>query len=255
MSLESLLTCQQPVILHARSPVRTRYSHWILYLGCEQGKVRIYDPPRESGTLTTTELLSIWDGVAIVVSRKGQGSDGLDSSLMPAAMSTSALLLVVAAFAILDGLSKRTAAWKAILLSTLLLAGIAHVFQQTGFVHGRDAIRNVQSAFFSVPIPKLGLSDLKELLDAKKCVLVDARPSDAFETFHLPEAVNLPIHSGFLRIRQAASELETAAPVVVYCQSETCPWADAVAKQLVSQGREEVYVYSGGVDEWRSRVQ
>ena len=71
LTAASLQASSHPIILHVRRPGHNApYAHWVLFLGVEQGKARIVDPPTAVQLIPFADLLSLWDGVGLVVSRE-----------------------------------------------------------------------------------------------------------------------------------------------------------------------------------------
>ena len=93
MTVDQLKAIESPVILHVRAPCAgKKYSHWMLFTGVnEEQLMRVYDPPRDTGYLTEAELLSMWDGTAIIVGES-------NNTRLPGLISSPAIaaLLIVA---------------------------------------------------------------------------------------------------------------------------------------------------------------
>jgi rhodanese-related sulfurtransferase len=91
---------------------------------------------------------------------------------------------------------------------------------------------------------------LKQILDAgRPLVLLEALPEKYYRSGHLPGAVALAPDQVD---RQAATLIpDRAAPVVVYCASETCNNSHQAAARLSQLGYQDVTVYPGGKAEWQ----
>ena len=60
-----------PVVLHVADERRIGvYNHWVLYLGTEDGLVRVVDAPHELELMPFAELLARWDSIGLFVSDK-----------------------------------------------------------------------------------------------------------------------------------------------------------------------------------------
>ncbi|HVC96810.1 MAG TPA: rhodanese-like domain-containing protein [Pirellulales bacterium] len=250
-TVDHLRLVDRPVILHVRSPGQTMADHWLLFLGWEKnGKIRIYDPPREAGDADIGELLSLWDGVAIVVSAS---EPGVLDALFSIPCSLTSLTFVIGAVLALRIASKRVAGSRLVLGLTVVMGLAAQLVLPSSFWRSPSAVANVQAAFFETRVPHINLDRLNRLVDSSNCYLVDARFPNAYDRDHLPNAVNVPVDAGYLRLRHAIAAMGRPDNVVVYCQSESCGWADVVAGQLSARGVRNVRVYEGGVNEWRGK--
>ena len=95
--------------------------------------------------------------------------------------------------------------------------------------------------------------DLKAWLDeGRSFSLVEVLQPEAFQHFHLPQAINVPYRSaGFPEALRMAVP-DSRAPVVVYGQGESCELAAEAARLLDGFGYQQVYVYAGGKTDWRT---
>jgi rhodanese-related sulfurtransferase len=249
--LFQLQRIQQPVILHVRTPLQgAEYRHWILFRGFEGNKAKVYDPPSENGLLTIAELLSIWDGSGIIVYHSQSGTPlGLHFPLVAVAMVGFAALVLFA-------IPPSWPPFRKLLVNSFILATLGHALSPRGFLTNQQALQFV-FAVHSSPEPSevIDYHQLKSLMDRGACTLVDARTPQAYELFHLPGARNIPIDANYLRMRRELKELPGEKKIVVYCQSESCPWADHVASHIAKTSRKEVFVYRGGVNEWKRENQ
>lgn len=108
----------------------------------------------------------------------------------------------------------------------------------------------VAAAAHSSPLPT-GLAQVKELYFGKKALFVDARDEAAFREGHIPGSVSLPAGEAGAGTKAfiAAHPLNTT--LVVYCNGYGCPDSRETADKLVSAGFGTVFVYEGGLPEWK----
>ena len=80
-------------------------------------------------------------------------------------------------------------------------------------------------------------------------ILLEVLPETYYQQGHLPRARLLPPD----RVRELARDLAPtkAAPVVVYCASQTCKNSHDAAKVLGDAGYTNVRVYVGGKADWQ----
>ncbi|MBC7077580.1 MAG: hypothetical protein H5T92_04650, partial [Synergistales bacterium] len=63
LGADALREAPFPALLHVRGRMRGReYDHWVAYLGEQEGKARIVDPPSPCELVSFADLLARWDG-------------------------------------------------------------------------------------------------------------------------------------------------------------------------------------------------
>mgnify|MGYP002623476816 CR=1 FL=1 len=255
MAIDRLIRMNRPVILHVRSPgAGARYHHWILFLGGDASGIRVYDPPRDVGEYTVDELLAIWDGTAIVTERSDVTAGNTRLSSKPFApwvsvTSVTVMLAMIFTFAAING--RRKLSFTLPLAVGACASLLAHTLLPWGFFHGDSGLQIVRSDFYVTTLPVIDYDTLITFIDDDDSAVIDTRPEGAFARDHLPRASNIPIGSGRLRLMHAARDLSDCDRVVVYCQSESCGWAESIGSQLKALGLENVVLYPGGMNEWR----
>ena len=91
----------------------------------------------------------------------------------------------------------------------------------------------------------------KELLAQAKrgeVLVLDVRPSDEYETSHLPYARSVPL----AELKSRLEEIPIDKPVVAYCRGPFCLMAKEAVEWLNRSGRRAARLESG-VAEWRAR--
>ncbi|MBY0231852.1 MAG: hypothetical protein K2W96_21430 [Gemmataceae bacterium] len=249
LNAAALRGATQPVILHVRRPgYRTAYAHWVLFLGVEGGMARIVDPPHPVEELSFAELLSLWDGVGIVVGK--ESADTLSPRAGAWTAQATWLLVAFGGLALLRFLPRR---WIVSLLAlpvlALAFAAIQHSLPD-GMIRSRHALGQVVGKHFEPDLPKVSITEAKSLHRKSRTVFLDARSPEAFKRGHIPGAVNLPIFAGLAERRRILETIKPGQRVVVYCQSEHCRWGESVAADLAARGGAEVVLYPGGWNEW-----
>ncbi|MBU5635733.1 rhodanese-like domain-containing protein [Geomonas sp. Red69] len=102
----------------------------------------------------------------------------------------------------------------------------------------------------ALPMP-IGLAQVKELHDSGQAVLVDARSGASFAKEHISGARSLPLEEA---TRQRTPQLEGVAKdavVIAYCNGFSCHDSMDLGKLLIKAGYGSVYVFEGGLPEWR----
>ena len=75
-------------------------------------------------------------------------------------------------------------------------------------------------------------------------VLVDVRTTEEYDSGHLPNAINIPLH----QLQSRVSEVPTGKPVVVVCASGNR--SQTGSSILANSGYTEVYNLKGGTMRW-----
>ena len=79
-------------------------------------------------------------------------------------------------------------------------------------------------------------------------LVVDTRTPAQFQGARIPGAINIPISASHWRNERLLTTIPRDAHIVVYCNSESCPWAAALAKSSLLQEFPKVSILSGGIE-------
>jgi rhodanese-related sulfurtransferase len=152
--------------------------------------------------------------------------------------------------------SQEIAVATVVLFATTLLASASYLAQE-GL--SNDAQKKDDRPEFEVSASpeagpaKITLDQLRQHVDEKSAVIVDARKPEQYQTGHIPGAINLPATQPERPLPAQLQERAKFQPVIVYCQSETCPYAERVAERLQQEGVTPVQVFEGGWQKWQRR--
>lgn len=91
--------------------------------------------------------------------------------------------------------------------------------------------------------------ELERLVKSEGVTLLDVRPSEEYETGHMPGAVNIPLEDLHIRL----DELPRDRPVVAYCRGPCCLMASKAVELLAARGYDTVR-YADGMIEWAQTV-
>lgn len=250
MALADLRAAQSPVILHTSVVVqKVGYHHWLCFLGVDDDMVRVYDPPRGIYRVSCAELLCCWDGIGIQVSRAsgGEGAMAVDHELLGA-------FLLVLTFGGVAAQIRRLARLRgvAVCLVGALSAILWHGMFSHGFIRNPDALADVATAFDAGEVGFATAAELRSAVARRGVTIVDARRPIDFRRSHVPGAINLPITVTCGELRETLAGIPRENRVIVYCQSDQCTWADAIARQFPARGYKNVAILRGGVNGWRT---
>lgn len=130
-------------------------------------------------------------------------------------------------------------------------------FGQTGVLLFAAAIAALVTAWFRPPAPDDGVRELtlaqtRATFANQKILWVDARPSSAFTTEHIPNAVWLAEDAWEEGLAGFVEAWNPGQPVVVYCGSTACGASRSVARRLKRElNVSEVFYLHGGWQAWK----
>ena len=269
MSIALLKHCDLPVILHVRSNRSTRsFNHWILFLGVEQGKLRVIDPPGSLELVSPAELLARWDCTGLVLSNRPLETTSLIwVTQLPLMGALAAIVLAIFSLrrffrsrnwsTLLPALTirhtLRATAGQAVVITllSLFIGAIVHALGSNGFISNPDAVASVIKCYHSTFLPKLEYTDVKALLGRHDTVLIDARFPPDYDAGHIPGALNLPVNATLSEYQMIRDLVQGKALIVIYCQSIGCGFDEEVANQLSFAGVSGIRLYPGGWADWK----
>ncbi len=91
----------------------------------------------------------------------------------------------------------------------------------------------------------------KDLFDQGGCVFFDARMAEEYEEGHIPGALNWPYELFGPYYDKYIKELVKDECIVCYCIGGSCDESFHLSQSLAYEGFSEVYLYEGGIEEWR----
>jgi len=257
-----------PVILHVRFDLESNeYNHWVLFMGTEGGKAKIYDRYLPAAEIGFDELAARWDGSGLLISDSPIKKTGI----WLAGVCPFLLYAGLAAFAVgvLVRIERRwrqteaKASWTGAALSlgqaaglVVIALGAAIAYRATsaeGYLSSRDAITAIQDSNFGSFLPKVKTEEMARLVDTPGIAVVDARFPLDFSAGHLPGAISIPVSSSTKRCEDAMSAVPKDHRIVVYSHSNGCPYGEKIAKKLISLGYHDIVLFRGGWVEWEKR--
>lgn len=263
-----LETVGHPVVLHVKSAIRSsRADHYILFMRCVDGQARIIDAPGPAETISGEELMLRADGLGLVVSKEPINSNSVlhRSRVFVGGMGILIffLSLVIGAVALSasgGGLRRwntkvsyavyvRRAIYQSGMM-VLLSIGTGFVIQSVS--RGKSLARF--DAAQSANVPLVSLDEVTQRVHDHVGLIVDARHLEDFDLGHIQGSINIPTDMPEGQRRHLLAAISYETPIVVYCQSSGCPYSDAVAGLLETDGFQNVSVFRGGWLEWSSKT-
>jgi rhodanese-related sulfurtransferase len=259
LTADTLRSSRHPVILHVKPIARSAaYTHWMLFLGMDDGKARILDPPKQLEVVPMAHVLARWDGIGIVI----HDSNAVGLSVWPARAMFGSLAVIAACAIWLIRLLRSPSGVKrlgarrdlcglvGVLCVSVAIALIWHGVSPEGFLLNRSAVASVVANFHSAAVPHLTIDELEALRRNGDAVLIDARRPQAYRRGHIDGAINVPVTSSLSSRDRALGHLPKTSRIVLYCQSERCPWASELANLLTANGYSDLSLFPGGWQEW-----
>ena len=96
---------------------------------------------------------------------------------------------------------------------------------------------------------EIGVTELREGLDAGSVRLIEVLQPREFDKGHLPGAVNIPFKQVGSEAKKRYAPEET---IVVYCHDENCRASDIAADKLRALGFQDVREFRGGKRAWEA---
>lgn len=259
-----LRNCPHPVILHVKSDAASKlYDHYELFLGTENAKVKIFNPPEPVRLVSFAELAPRWDGNGLIVSAEPINLSAIFATARNRFMLYAAIGVVMILSARLarqwfpqelintrlKSLGISSAECAALGIAALLCGMLYHFANDEGFLAHENATASIQQAHQGSFIPKISESKVQKLLDTDT-VFIDARFTRDFEAGHLEGAINVPVDANDLEHQKVTADIAKDARIVLYCQSATCKFAEIVAIKLIKEGFSNISIFRGGWNEW-----
>jgi len=258
LSAASLRAAQDPIILHVRRPgYGMPYHHWIVFLGWDQGQVRVIDPPGAVELYQPADLLALWDGIGLVVTPSPHcGIIYHMTSIMEMGVATILTLCVYLLLrkAFRPALLQSEISWArqalCLSLSAAICAGAWHALHPDGFLGNPSSLGLVAEQYYQPSVPEIDYQQMQQYVASRNVTIIDCRLPIDYAMGHISSAVSLPVTAGLRERERCLDGLANDRPIVVYCLSDHCSWSDSVAAYLVIRGHTRTSIYRGGYAEW-----
>jgi rhodanese-related sulfurtransferase len=94
------------------------------------------------------------------------------------------------------------------------------------------------------------VTKVRELVDKKGAVIIDARDAPEYAAGHIPGAINMPFDEVITDTARLEAFDQQGKPILVYCGGATCELSMKLGYALVAAGKTKILVYTGGMPEW-----
>jgi rhodanese-related sulfurtransferase len=249
-----------PVLLHVKPTVAAdRFDHYVVFLGMRQDKAMVLDPGNPIALVSATDLSSKWDGMGLIVSAKPIATAGMFGPTRLGFLLVAMLLIdaVLAAkrFNLLGandrvGISRLSQRSIGILAAAAIVAFIFNLASPAGLLASGGPTEQMAQAHNTDSLPILSLAETKKLHDAGDAVFIDARIAEDYAAGHLDGAISLPVNATDAQRQAAVANIPKGKNIVIYCESDSCPFSGEVAHLLYADGYQHLSLYKGGWREW-----
>lgn len=112
---------------------------------------------------------------------------------------------------------------------------------------GMLAAAGVAAAQSIMRVPRIGVSELHDLVAEKAVVVIDVRSTDRYRMQHIPGALSVPLGTEKRFAEQLSKETR---PIVTYCTCSAEQTAALSAINFAALGVENVKALRGGLAAW-----
>lgn len=268
MSTATLRASRHPVILHVKKhSADEEYDHYILFIRTIGDKARVFDAPSGMMTISFRELHNRWNGTGLVVVKDSVEASPVVSrfglgSLAVVALLTAGVVGTFQARRSNGGMAGAADEWRAptaravtrqfagVVGVSFILAMLFHLFSDQGLFAPSEAVAAIQDSKVATFLPTVERDEVRGLARSPSVLIVDARKQLDFKAGHIPGAMNVPVDSNPELLEEGFRGVPLSTRVVIYCQSEACPYSDIVARRLIAAGYGDISIYRGGWRDW-----
>jgi rhodanese-related sulfurtransferase len=268
LSIEDISkTLPNLTILHVKPNLQSKdYDHYVLFLGVQDGKAQIFNPPNRMSLESFAEIEARWDGVGMIVSNE---PIDLRNVLWPSRVRYCLICASVVGFVIAIRKLRNAIFRIKITVRNLVglhfiqIAGLITVFvfisfvyhfsYPSGFLVYPEAVSSIQNAYAGSFIPKVTMGKMQTIVARNNAVIIDARYAKDYKSGHLEGAISVPINANDTQRQQAMAGIAKDSRIVVYCQSAGCSFAEKVTTKLKADSFSNISIYKGGWNDWQAK--
>jgi rhodanese-related sulfurtransferase len=267
LTSRELRSSPYPIILHVKSAADIKlYDHYFLCLGADDNSAFIYDPPKPIQRISFSDLATLWDGVGLVVSANPISTRAIFWPSWRIMIGFIVLATVAGACWHLHAKGRLSSnagqhlsarrRLSAALIQCCQLATVAlffgilyHLLTNEGLLASSSAVENIVQAHGVGFLDKLSTKGAQRAIE-RNALVVDARYSHDYEAGHINGAINISIGTELEDRQKAVAQVPKTSRIVIYCQSNKCPYASQIAAWLLHQGYANLALYPGGWMDW-----
>jgi len=88
-----------------------------------------------------------------------------------------------------------------------------------------------------------------------EAIIFDARDNEYYKEGHIPFAISLPIREFDIIFKTVKGILNQTKTIIIYCSGVDCKDSTDLAKKLYKLNYKNIFVYKGGIIEWKDELQ
>ena len=130
---------------------------------------------------------------------------------------------------------------KNLLISLLILWKVS--------LYGQETLEEVLNKYNHKKVPYIAVTELKNLQQKNKVVILDSRELVEFKVSHIEGAILVGYNH--FRLSSLPDSIDKKTPIVVYCTLGVR--SEVIANQLIENGYTDVKNLYGGISEWKNK--
>lgn len=262
MTLTMLRTSPFPVVVNVKKSFSsTSYDHYVLYLGTSKDMALILDLPNKVESVPFKKFAAKWNGKGLYVASEPFDVGAITRAgqivtwrnwiigivfvllLRTCWMRFSLNMPTVQKNRVWGSLIQFTAIFLAVIMGSLIF----HLVSDKGFLSLSDNVEVLVTDNVEKFMDKVSAQDVLAHIEAGDAVFVDARMDVDYTAGHIEGAINLTPGTTDEQCQKVMSSVaDKTAPIIVYCQSQGCPFARTIAKTLYAIGYKNLSLYKPG---------
>lgn len=258
-SVDGLIGIGQPTLVQLSDQRNNEGRHWFAVLGQESGKISVFENVLGQRLIDRDEFAVAWDGGGMIVAHDQTTADRAVLGLrlfewfQRFSFAAAAVLGLMLVHAIIQRLNLDVRKARACLLAVI---GMVCLGVPTGFAFSTSWKHRTSNLLAGRRCWKTAadwqqddkaatLKFVRSLEELTNPTIVDCRLTADYRRGHIPNAINLPLQTDRIAWQPVIEKSRTGSPVILYCQSAQCRWAEIAAGRLACLGIESA-IYSGG---------
>lgn len=253
----TLANATGPLVLHTYPRgAPGKFSHWLLFLGIEDSNAIVIDGEGGKTLLTKSDLLSRWDGIAIVVhSLDFAPVNSISVEIVPilGAISLVGGLILLVSYVVQIRRVGNSIYGNMVAFWTIIGGTYLIFFVVNGSTAVAPAIANGIAIELGVAkVATISAEEVRATIEAGTSTLIDCRYVRDSTKRRLPNALCMPVNCSLSKIHRETDSWPRSTKLVFYCQSEGCGFADAMCSEFVRMGFNDVRIFREGVVGWEN---
>ncbi len=238
-----LLIGRPALVLLKTEPEAREASHWVLIVEANFGRARVFDPSLGELEVPAAELMSLWSGTALIVEEPG--GSGAIFTLWHACKVLLFTIVIATVWISLKFATRRGFTLSALVAIPLALAFAQQLIDPSSYLRNLAVVSDVGAIRHPRTAEFLSPSELKA--NPTNYEVIDVRSPEQYRQSAIPRSMNVPIHASYWKNQQCLKALPVDRPLVLYCNSKECGWAEHSAKSVLYSRFRTVFILDDGL--------